>query len=356
MEEKKEVDEIKKIKINTLIKSLGLFVVVFFIVFSVIIYRFSDFVRIPEFVHNRIFLPAVVIDKDNFITIGSINQNLLSIKKFYESQDFSALGYRFDFSTEDGKKRLKIRERELINKMIEDRAIEILAKEKGIDISNSLVDDNVNRKLQEYGNEDSVADNLKRLYGWSIDDFKVKIVKPSLYKDELEKWLQENEGKELKNTSFKDAQIAKEKIKNGDDFDQVAKDISEGATAQTGGKLGWFKENQISKEISADVVVLKKGETSDVLESKLGYHIVKLDDSKELDGEKVFSISQIFFPKMSFANWLSKEIKNMSVMVWISDYDWNNETGMIEFKDKSMEEYSEKIMSGAQQDASLMSL
>lgn len=352
---KKEKKAGEKIKLATLIYGIGFFGLAILLVAIVFIYRFNNPNNIPNPIYNRVFLPAVIINGSNFISIGDINENLVSIKRFYESQDFSSLGLRFDFKTEDGQKRLKIREKELINKMIEDRAIEILAKEKGINISKKTAADNVDRKMDEYGNKSQITENLDKLYGWSINDFKNKIVKPSLYKDALEKWLAENDGKEKNEKSQKSAQATVERLKN-EDFEKVAKEISEGGTADIGGKLGWFQEDQISSEIKKDVIALGKGKVSGVLESKLGYHIIKLDNTRETDGQKAYEISQIFFPKVSFAAWLDKKMKEMKITVLLMNYQWNKEESVVMFKDKNMEKFEADSLNRAEKDASLMAL
>jgi len=356
----------QKIKITSLAGGTALFVLAAFLVFALWAYRFSDLSQERGFLHKHIFLPGIIMGGTNFISIGEINQNILSIKKFYESQDFSDLGLRVDFSTDDGKKRLKIREKELINKMIEDKAIEILANERGINISSKIVDENVQRKLDEYGGESEIKNSLDKLYGWNMSEFKDKIVQPSLYKDELTKWVAENDGKEKNETAQKDSQEAKARLDGGESFETVAEEISKGGTANSGGKLGWFLEEQISTDISQDVVALKKGEVSGILESKLGYHIIKLDNTRENsssgeDGaenstsQEAYEISQIFFPKFSFANWLDGKIKGMKVWVLMMDYKWDKETGLVEFKNNDMQKFEAEILEKSQADPSMLS-
>ena len=353
-ENSKEEKAVKKIKLTTLVYGVVVFVAVILAIGAIWVYRFNSSRRIPAYIYNRIPFPAVIINGSSFISAGSINQNLLSIKRFYENQDFSSVGLRVDFSTEDGKKRLKIREKELINKMIEDRAIEILARERGLNVSKKDVSDNVDRKMDEYGSQDAVAENLNKLYGWTIEDFKDKIVRPSLYKDELEKWLSQNDGKDKNEKSKKNAIDAMARLKKGEDFSKIAKGVSEGETSSVGGELGWFKEDQISSEIRKDVISLSKGNHSDMLESKLGYHIIKLEDAREDNGTKMYEISQLFFPKTSFASWLDKKIKSMRVSVLLTEYAWNEKSGVIEFKDKKMEEFEKKSLNKAERDASLL--
>lgn len=349
--------EIKKIKLSTLLLSASIFVLVFLILSAIVVYRFSDRASFANKLSLIFPFPAIIINGTNFITVKEISGNLNAIKRFYENQDFSSLGYKIDFNTEDGKKRLKIREKELINKLIEDKAIEILAKSEGIAIPDKLVDESVDRKINEYGSEGSVKDNLKKLYGWSLNDFKEKVVKPSLYKDELEKWFSETEKKSENSEAKKNADLAMEKINSGEGFVDIAKENSSGSTSENGGHLGWFKKEYIALELQDTVASLEEGEVSDVIESKLGYHIIKLESKKtDENGEVLFDISQIYFPKASFADWLTGKIEEMNVNILITGYRWNSETGMVEFQDINMEKFEEKALEERSKDPSLLSI
>lgn len=353
--EKKELS--KKIKIRTLTSSIAIFIFFLILFFAMVVYRLSDRVSFSDKISQAVPFPAVLINGKNFITTKEIAENLKSIKRFYENQDFSSLGYKIDFNTEDGKKRLKIREIELINKMIEDKAIEVLARERGIFISDKLVDDSVDRKTKEYGSSEYAKENLKKLYGWSLSDFKDKVVEPSLYKEELKKWLNENENKEKNQKAKNLADNAKGDLNSGKSFEEVAKANSTGYTADKGGRLGWFKKEYVSPDISDAVFSLGKGETSDVLESELGYHIVRMNDNKMGDdGEILYDLSQIYFPKVSFADWITERIKEMKVVILISGYEWNKDTGMVEFQDRDMREFEKKALENKAKDPSLLSI
>jgi len=109
-------------------------------------------------------------------------------------------------------------------------------------------------------------------------------------------------------------------------------------------------------EIKDSVIDIEKGKFSDVLESKMGYHIIKVDNTREIDGKKAYEISQIFFPKVSFANWLDGKIKDMKISVLLADYQWDKEKGFVRFKDKNMEKFEEESLKRAEKDASLIAL
>lgn len=170
----------KQIKSKTLFISLGIFLVILLIAVFVWVYVSGSETKVRAF-GEKVYLPAAVISYTHFISMSEVADNLQSVKSFYENQDFSKIGYRVDFNTEKGKKNLKLKEKEILNKMVEDRVIEILAKKNGVNITKKLVDQNVSRKLKEYGTQEAVKENLKKQYGWTLEDFKEKVVTPSMY-------------------------------------------------------------------------------------------------------------------------------------------------------------------------------
>ena len=71
-------------------------------------------------------------------------------------------------------------------------------------------------------------------------------------------------------------------LNEGKTFTSVAKEFSEDPkTSEKGGGLGFLMTNQTLPEIAGAMVKLKVGETSSVIESSLGFHIIKLTSKKE---------------------------------------------------------------------------
>lgn len=73
-------------------------------------------------------------------------------------------------------------------------------------------------------------------------------------------------------------------ITNGQDFAEVAARCSEDpGTAQRGGIIGWIGPHQLLKEIEDAAYALQVGETGQPIHSTVGWHILKLMDSKPLE-------------------------------------------------------------------------
>ncbi len=85
------------------------------------------------------------------------------------------------------------------------------------------------------------------------------------------------------------AEDAMAKLKAGADFDSLAMEVSEDATtAQNGGDLGYFSWGKMVDEFQEVAFALEVGQTSDIVESTYGLHIIKLEDRRLVEQQKSF--------------------------------------------------------------------
>ena len=79
-------------------------------------------------------------------------------------------------------------------------------------------------------------------------------------------------------TAREKAVAAHERAVAGEDFALLAKDLSEGPNAPRGGDLGFTAHGQMVESFDDAVWAHEVGEISEVVESRLGYHVIKVEE------------------------------------------------------------------------------
>jgi peptidyl-prolyl cis-trans isomerase D len=69
--------------------------------------------------------------------------------------------------------------------------------------------------------------------------------------------------------------------RKGDNFAELARKYSDDSTAPNGGDLGYFKSGDMVKPFADSAFSLNKGEISDLVRTRFGVHIIKVEDIKE---------------------------------------------------------------------------
>ncbi len=91
-----------------------------------------------------------------------------------------------------------------------------------------------------------------------------------------------------------------QQIRNGADFQAVARTFSQSASAAVGGDLGWIKQEQLGGKLDEAINRLQPGEISSPIQSMLGYHILLLRKRRIDQGLPVpditVSLWQLFIP------------------------------------------------------------
>jgi parvulin-like peptidyl-prolyl isomerase len=78
----------------------------------------------------------------------------------------------------------------------------------------------------------------------------------------------------------------------GEDFAKLAEEFSSDPSSEKGGDLGWFGRGKMVPEFEQAAYALKPGEISDVVQTKFGFHIIKLEERKSetKDGKPVETV------------------------------------------------------------------
>ena len=85
----------------------------------------------------------------------------------------------------------------------------------------------------------------------------------------------------------KKAQEVLQKAKSGDKFDELAIKYSDGPTGKEGGDLGFFPKGKMVKEIEEVAFRLRRGQVSDIIKTRYGFVIIKVEEKHEAGIQKM---------------------------------------------------------------------
>jgi peptidyl-prolyl cis-trans isomerase SurA len=88
------------------------------------------------------------------------------------------------------------------------------------------------------------------------------------------------------------AEQALRRVKSGETFALVARDLSEGPTAKQGGDLGYFRRGLMLPAIEQPAFSLKPGEVSAVIRTSSGFHIVMVEDRRPIPPKPLADVKE----------------------------------------------------------------
>ncbi len=73
----------------------------------------------------------------------------------------------------------------------------------------------------------------------------------------------------------KEAKTVLERLKNGEKFANIAKEVSLCPSGKRGGDLGAFGRGKMVREFEKAAFALQRGQISPIVRTKYGYHVIK---------------------------------------------------------------------------------
>ncbi|GFO67720.1 peptidylprolyl isomerase [Geomonas limicola] len=198
------------------------------------------------------------------VVLAEVNGTPITDKEFYKEQENLPPYLKPMTETPDGRK-------EMLDTMVVRELIMQEAQKEGLDKSPEVaakLEDLKKRVIVEAFLKKKVEDSanipdseLKAFYDKNLDKFKTgEQIHAShiLVKTEAE------------------AKDIEKQLKAGGNFEELAKKHSIDGAAAKGGDLGWFGKGSMLPDFEKAAFSLKEGTTSGIVQTKFGYHIIKV--------------------------------------------------------------------------------
>ena len=129
----------------------------------------------------------------------------------------------------------------------------------------------------------------------------------------------------------------KDLLKAGEDFATLARKYSDDGSARDGGDLGWTTRGSFVPEFEATAFQLEVNETSDVIETEFGYHILQLLERR---GNSIHTRHILVRPRITDAD-LQKTVNKLdSIKMLIAADSLSFPDAVHRFGDKRVQSYS----------------
>lgn len=252
--------------------------------------------KTPEAIKNTVVAKV----NGEKITKGEVDQELKSYIDQYKTT------YGEDFE-KDAKVKAELDEyrKQVIENLVSEKVLIMKAKELNLVPSDEELNKEIDAKVAElvklYGSEEELQ-KAKDSFGYTDETFKEfmknQVIAQKaidyIHKDitstdeEIKEYYDKNAttfttnaGAEMFHILVKtedEAKAVKQRLDNGESYADIAKELNEDSTSETGGSLGFveYEAQNFDADFLAAAKELKEGEISGPVKTQFGYHIIKV--------------------------------------------------------------------------------
>lgn len=220
----------------------------------------------------------------------------------------------------------------VLDRLVKDLITEREAIARGGRVSDAVVDQEMQKLIDQTGSAEDVTSSIERLYGWDLATFRQRVVLPFLYRQQLQESIALDDEINAPIAKRMDEILAQLTAKP-DDFETIAKEQNEDVTKSTGGDLGIFARGERNQAIEDAAFGLEVGKTSQIIRTDQGFHIVRLTQRIPADPEagldERVQAAHIFLAAKQIDAWLFERLASHSVTVLLNGYGWDGENGRV---------------------------
>lgn len=227
--------------------------------------------------------------------------------------------YRSYLATLEGKK-------QLLDILLREKLLLESAEKSGIDRKKEI-----QTSLKEYHRRAADQETefrkgiILREYLRELQDGELKVTEPELksYYDQNKSEFQNPKkisASHILSPTHEEAEKALARLKKGESFAKVAREVSTDPSAEKGGSIGEVSRGDLTElpEFEKELFNLKNGQISDIVKTKIGFHIIRKDGEKTLPSEGFDQAApkiRRMLEKKKFDEWIDKIKKQKNVAI-----------------------------------------
>lgn len=243
------------------------------------VYQYRGSNSVKTWLKNTFPFPVAYADSE-FIALQTLEDNITSAEYFFDQQE----AYGFQAAEKPSSSELRTNE---LDHLIDYTLLKHIARDRGMTVADADIDTYFNDEIlpQATGGEQEIEQTLQDLYGWSVSDFKKRVLEEVVLKQKFRESISSDA--EIDAETKAKAQAVYEEIQQNSDtpFSDFALQYSDDAgTAQNGGSLGSFGKGIMVQEFEDAAFAMNVGDVSQPVKTEYGYHIITVttkDDEAE---------------------------------------------------------------------------
>lgn len=184
-----------------------------------------------------------------------------------------------------------------------------IAREDGISLTEEEIDAGLRRSLgvRPEASRNTLATSLRarlQLMELSYDRY-YEILEADLLEQKIQGAIEEGLPEAVEQVDLhiilvgtdSEAATARQRIVDGEDFEDVATEVSQHGSAADGGDLGWTPADTLVPEVADVVFALELGTLSEVIESERGFYLARVDgrEERELTEDMRLILARTYF-------------------------------------------------------------
>jgi parvulin-like peptidyl-prolyl isomerase len=241
---------------------------------------------------------------DQPISYEEYERQVGQVEAFFEQEGL-------DLEGQEGQDRLAQARRQVLEQMIDQELIRQAAAEMGIGISEAELDASIGDIIEQSGGEEEFNQSLQGM-DTTVESFRQmlldQLLSEAVYSAVTASISPVAEQVHARHILLPTREIAQEvlaRLQAGEDFAYLAREYSEDISSrESGGDVGFFPRGVMPPEVEEIAFSLEAGQTSEIVESQFGFHIIQVleRDEREIAVELFESLRQ-----QTFMQWLQEQ-------------------------------------------------